>query len=132
MIKIHVDTNVRLSSDPSRRVEVRVAVCTVSPTTNPCGGSMDAQSFFAALTPAVTDAEARERFLADPKAVLATAGLDLPEWVTVSAREGDAAELTITLPALRDPHADLSDEGLEGVVGGNPPSLFHSRSTLCL
>ena len=93
---------------------------------------MDAQGFLAALAPAVTDADARERFLADPKAVLATAGLDLPEWVSVTAREGDAAELTITLPALRDPHADLSDEGLEGVVGGNIPSLFHSGSTLCL
>ena len=82
------------------------------------GGFMDAQGFVAALTPAVTDANARERFLADPKAVLVAAGLDLPEWFTVSAREGDAAELTITLPALRDPDADLSDMELEGVAGG--------------
>jgi hypothetical protein len=79
---------------------------------------MDAQSFLAALTPAVTDADARERFLADPRAVLATAGLDLPQWFTVSAREGDAAELTITLPALRDPDADLSEEQLAAVGGG--------------
>ena len=77
---------------------------------------MDAQGFLAALAPAVTDADARERFLADPKAVLAVAGLDLPEWFTVTAREGDAAELTITLPALRDP--DLSDEQLAAVSGG--------------
>ena len=66
----------------------------------------------------MTDANARERFLADPKAVLAAAGLDLPEWFTVSAREGDAAELIITLPALLDPDADLSDMELEGVAGG--------------
>ena len=79
---------------------------------------MDAQGFVAALTPAVTDANARERFLADPRAVLVAAGLDLPEWFTVSAREGDAAKLTITLPALRDPDADLSDVDLEGVAGG--------------
>jgi nucleotide-binding universal stress UspA family protein len=79
---------------------------------------MDAQGFLAALTPAVTDADARERFLADPKAVLAAAGLDLPEWFTVTAREGDAAELIITLPALRDPDANLSDMELEGVAGG--------------
>ena len=79
---------------------------------------MDAQGFVAALTPAVTDANARERFLADPKAVLAGAGLDLPEWFTVSAREGDAAELIITLPALLDPDANLSDMELEGVAGG--------------
>jgi hypothetical protein len=81
---------------------------------------MDAQGFLAALAPAVTDAKARELFLADPKAVLAVAGLDLPEWFTVTAREGDAAELTITLPALLDPDADadLSEEQLAGVTGG--------------
>ncbi len=79
---------------------------------------MDAQSFLAALAPAVTDAQARERFLADPKAVLVAAGLDLPEWFTVSAREGDVAELTITLPALLDPDADLSEEQLAAVAGG--------------
>ena len=79
---------------------------------------MDAQGFLAALAPAVTDANARERFLADPRAVLAAAGLDLPEWFTVTAREGDAAELTITLPPLLDPDADLSDEQLDVVAGG--------------
>ena len=80
---------------------------------------MDAQGFLAALTPAVTDADARERFLADPKAVLAVAGLDLPESFKVTAREGDAAELTITLPALLDPDTDLSEEQLAAVGGGS-------------
>ena len=80
---------------------------------------MDAQGFLAALAPAVTDADARERFLANPKVVLAAAGLDLPEWFPVTAREGDAAELTITVPALLDPDADLSDNVLDGVTGGS-------------
>jgi hypothetical protein len=66
----------------------------------------------------VTDANARQRFLADPRAVLAAAGLDLPEWFTVSAREGDAAELTITVPALLDPDAELTEEQLNAVGGG--------------
>ena len=79
---------------------------------------MDAQGFLAALAPAVTDADARERFLADPKAALAAAGLDLPEWFTVSAREGDAAGLIITVPALLDPDGDLSEEQLAAVSGG--------------
>ncbi|MCH9738772.1 MAG: NHLP leader peptide family natural product precursor [Actinomycetia bacterium] len=79
---------------------------------------MDAQGFLAALAPAVSDADARERFLADPRAVLAAAGLDLPQWFAVSAREGDAAELTITLPALSDPDTDLSDADLDAVGGG--------------
>ena len=82
--------------------------------------AQDAQGFLAALAPAVTDAAARERFLADPKAVLAAAGLDLPEWFTVSAREGDAAELIITLPALLDPDAALSEEQLAAAAGGWP------------
>jgi hypothetical protein len=72
----------------------------------------------------VTDAQARERFLADPKAVLAAAGLDLPEWFTVSAREGDLAELTITLPALLDTDADLSEEQLSAVAGGGFMGFF--------
>jgi hypothetical protein len=87
---------------------------------------MDAEGFLAALAPAVTDAQARERFLADPKAVLVAAGLDLPEWFTVSAREGEVPELTITLPALLDPDADLSEEQLEGAAGGY--CVFHSPS----
>ena len=84
---------------------------------------MDAQGFLAALTPAVTDADARERFLADPRAVLVAAGLDLPEWFTVTAREGDAAELTITVPALLDPDADLTEEQLVDVAGSGGACL---------
>ena len=84
---------------------------------------MDAQGFLAALAPAVTDAKARERFLADPKAALAVAGLDLPEWFTVTAREGDAAELSITLPPLLDPDAELSEEQLDVVAGGTVGDL---------
>ena len=84
---------------------------------------MDAQGFLAALAPAVTDAKARESFLADPKAALAVAGLDLPEWFTVTAREGDAAELSITLPPLLDPDAELSEEQLDVVAGGNVGDL---------
>jgi hypothetical protein len=85
---------------------------------------MDAQGFLAALAPAVTDAKARERFLTDPKTVLAGAGLDLPESFTVSAREGDAAELTITLPPLLDTDADLSEEQLSAVAGGGLVGFF--------
>jgi len=85
---------------------------------------MDAQGFLAALAPAVTDEKARERFLTDPKAVLAAAGLDLPEWFMVSAREGDAAELIITLPGLLDPDADLSEEQLAAVWAGHEFQLL--------
>jgi hypothetical protein len=93
---------------------------------------MDAQGFLAALAPAVTDATARERFLADPKAVLVAAGLDLPEWFTVSAREGDAAELTITLPPLLDADADLTEEQLAAAAGGHGhPGACSCRIGMC-
>ena len=82
---------------------------------------MGAQGFLAALAPVVTDAQARESFFANPRAVLAAAGLDLPEWFTVSAREGKAAELTITPPGLIDPDPDLSQENFEAVSGGFVP-----------
>ena len=93
---------------------------------------MDAQGFLSALTPAVTDADARERFLADPKAVLAAAGLDLPEWFTVSAREGEAAELIITLPGLLDTDTDLSDAQLDAVSGGLCYGCFRGMPHWCL
>ena len=92
---------------------------------------MDAQGFLAALTPAVTDADARERFLADPKAVLAAAGLDLPEGFTGTAREGDAAELIITVPGLLDPDADISDEQLD-VAGGFSTVVSCGRHEFCM
>jgi hypothetical protein len=108
-------------------LEGAVFACTVTRTYR--GVFMDDQGFLAALSPAMTDAQARERFLADPRGFLAAAGFDLPESVTVTAREGDAAELTITLPGLLDPNADLSDESLAMASGGwmshwTPPSDY--------
>ena len=88
---------------------------------------MDALGFLAALTPAVTEADARERFLADPKAVLAAAGLDLPEWFKVSAREGGALELTITVPVLPDANNDLTDAQLEAVAGGASDCVLNTN-----
>ena len=79
---------------------------------------MDSQEFLAALAPALTDADSRARFLADPRAVLTAAGLVVPGWVAVTAHEGDAPELAITLPPLLDPDAELSDEHLTAASGG--------------
>ena len=79
---------------------------------------MDSQDFLAALAPALTDADARDRFLADPRAALAAAGLAVPDWITVTAHEGDTPELAITLPPALDPDAELSEEQLAAVSGG--------------
>ena len=45
----------------------------------------------------------------------------------MTAREGDAAELIITVPGLRDPDADISDDVLDGVAGGE----FSNYSSTC-
>ena len=65
----------------------------------------------------MTDAAARERLLTDPRAVLAAAGLDLLDWFTVTAVDGDTPALTLTLPPMFDPDA-MSDEQLAAVSGG--------------
>lgn len=90
------------------------------------GGLMDSQDFLAALAPALTDADARERFLADPRGILAAAGFDLPEWVNVTAREGNAPELTLTLAAPAESGAELSEEDLAIVSGGRARFQFPS------
>ena len=79
---------------------------------------MDSRDLLAALAPSLTDPEARAALLADPRTALAAVGLDLPDWVNVSAREGDAPELSIVLPPVMDPDAELSDEDLDMVSGG--------------
>lgn len=86
---------------------------------------MDSQDLLGALAPALTDPDARAAFLADPRSALASAGLDLPDWIPVTAREGDAPELSIVLPPVMDPDAELSDDHLAAVSGGcgDPPAL---------
>jgi hypothetical protein len=76
------------------------------------------EDFFAALAPALTDPKARARFLADPRTTLAAGGLTVPDWMSVAATEGSAPALTITLPPLLDPDAELTEESLEQIVGG--------------
>lgn len=79
---------------------------------------MNAQQFLAALAPALTDPDARAAFLSDPRAALTAAGLDVPDWVRVTAREGDTPELSIVLPPAIDTDAELSEEHLAVVSGG--------------
>lgn len=79
---------------------------------------MDSQDLLAALAPALTDADAHARFLDDPRVALAAAGLEVPGWIAVTAHEGDAPELAITLPPALDPDAELSEEQLDAVSGG--------------
>lgn len=79
---------------------------------------MESLDLLRTLSPALTDPDARAAFLADPRAALAGAGLDLPDWIDVTAHEGDSPELSIALPPVMDPDAELTDEHLDMVSGG--------------
>jgi hypothetical protein len=71
-----------------------------------------------ALAPTVTEVEARAAFLADPRAALSAAGLEVPEWVQVVAIEGEAPVLSVTLPPMLA-DGELSEADLTGVAGGS-------------
>lgn len=74
--------------------------------------------FLAALAPVMTDADARDRFLADPRTALADAGLEFPDFITITAIEADVVQITVTLPALIAADAELTEESLAMVSGG--------------
>lgn len=70
-----------------------------------------------ALSPTVTDANARAAFLADPRTALAEAGLELPEWFQITVTEGHAPALGLTLPPLLA-EGELSETHLDPAAGG--------------
>ena len=57
----------------------------------------------------------KRRLLADPAGTLAAEGMALPEGVTLRVVEDTAQTVTLVIPPRP---TDLSDEALEGAVGG--------------
>jgi hypothetical protein len=74
---------------------------------------------------AATDARLREALLADPRKVLADAGLQLPAGMAVVARENTPARMHLVLPPLQAGEA-LDDEQLAAVSGAGRPSRHFS------
>lgn len=66
------------------------------------------------------DEALKARFLANPAAVMAEFGLQVPAGKTVKAVANTAAELYIVLP---EPQEDLTDDQLDMVAGGFPDHL---------
>ena len=60
----------------------------------------------------------KARFMADPKAVLAERGIDMPDNIDVNVVENTDNTVHITLPQAPGGHAELSDEELAGAAGG--------------
>jgi hypothetical protein len=64
------------------------------------------------------DEALKARFMADPKAVMAEHGMDVPANIDVNVVENTDNTVHITMPAAPAGAADLSDEELSNAVGG--------------
>ena len=64
------------------------------------------------------DEALKQRFMADPKAVLAEYGMDVPDGMTVNVVENADNTVHITMPAPPSGSMDLSDEELSNAAGG--------------
>ena len=62
----------------------------------------------------------KARFMADPKAVLAERGIEMPDGMDVKGVENSDNTVHITMPMAPDGHEELSMEELSSVAGGYP------------
>ena len=60
----------------------------------------------------------KARFMADPKAVLAERGIEMPEGIDVNVVENTDNTVHITLPVPPDGHAEMTMEDLSQAAGG--------------
>ena len=71
----------------------------------------------------------KARLMADPKAVLAERGIEMPDGIDVNVVENADNTVHITLPMGPDGHEDLSMEELSKVAGGGGSgALLHSMA----
>ena len=61
----------------------------------------------------------KQRFMNDPKAVLAEYNMPVPDGMDVNVVENADNCVHITMPTAPDGHHELSDEELVAVAGGN-------------
>jgi hypothetical protein len=64
------------------------------------------------------DEALKQRFMSDPKAVLAEYDMPVPDGMDVKVVENADNTVHITMPAAPDGHHDLSDEELSAAAGG--------------
>ena len=69
------------------------------------------------------DEALKQRFMADPKAVLAEHGMPVPDGMDVTVVENTDNTVHITMPAPPSGHEDLTDEELSHAAGGTCLSL---------
>jgi hypothetical protein len=74
----------------------------------------------------------KQRFMSDPKAVLAEYDMDVPEGMDVKVVENADNTVHITMPAAPDRHQDLSDEELSAAAGGSFEHCPYVNSDYCI
>jgi hypothetical protein len=67
----------------------------------------------------------KARFMADPKAVLAERGIEMPDGMNVTVVENSDNTVHITLPKAPDGHEELSMEELSQAAGGMAITTHH-------
>ena len=65
------------------------------------------------------DEALKQRFMADPKAVLAEYGMDVPDGMAVNVVENTDNTVHITMPVPPSGYLDLTDEELSNAAGGD-------------
>jgi hypothetical protein len=65
------------------------------------------------------DEALKQRFMSDPKAVLAEHGMPVPDGMDVNVVENTDNTVHITMPAPPSGHQNLSDDELSNAAGGS-------------
>ena len=77
------------------------------------------------------DEALKARFMADPKAVLAEYGMDVPDGMDVNVVENADNTVHITMPAPPSGSMDLSDDELSNAAGGTDWWIQTGAAPLC-
>lgn len=78
------------------------------------------------IAQALIDPAFRDRLMADPKAVMAEKGLEIPADIQINVVKETSNTYYLVLPALELPQSEsgsLTDAQLEAVAGGQNPSM---------
>ena len=71
----------------------------------------------------------KQRFMADPKAVLAEYGMDVPDGMNVNVVENADNTVHITMPAPPSGYETLSDEELSNAAGGTGAAKGYAEAS---
>ena len=77
------------------------------------------------------DEALKQRFLTDPKSVLAERNLAVPDGIDVRVLENSSSTVHITIPRNPAGEQELSDEDLANVAGGGNTPDWNNSKHMC-